>query len=149
MSKSKKVPGVQIHDWRYENDPNLKGAGYLLTQRGRLQFVPSEYITFRAMERSRSSQLLQEWDRWMRDLGKSTHTVIQRAVKSAPSMTVEELDQHYRNRYAADRELDTLENSARQLAEADRDLALLVQERRGKQSLNRTQKSMDQMDALD
>lgn len=37
------------------------GAGYFLSQQGRLSFTPEDYIEFRALKREDSNKLLQEW----------------------------------------------------------------------------------------
>ena len=63
-----------------EFDASRKGAGYFLSQTGRLHFEPSGYIAFRAVEEDCASRLIQEWDRWMRDLMNSASSSVQEAT---------------------------------------------------------------------
>lgn len=129
--------------WQDAYDPNRKGAGYFLSQTGRLRFEPAGYIAFRGVVRAASPKLLQEWDRWLRDLGKSINTTVQKAVKGASSMTQEHLDQFYEGRVVAKRDLAALEHSAEQLSDADNELRRRVQRRRGKSDLMEEEECLD------
>ncbi|KAK3844408.1 MAG: hypothetical protein J3R72DRAFT_438838 [Linnemannia gamsii] len=130
MSKSDKDSRPPGADWRSEFDSRRKGAGYFFSQRGRLSFTPSGYIGFRSLDRAHSSSLLQEWDVWIRDLKACTQEHVQRAAKAAPSLTTNDLDQYYRDRIVADRDLEVLANSSCQLKDADLELRLHLQRRR-------------------
>ncbi|KAG0008581.1 hypothetical protein BGZ80_003284, partial [Entomortierella chlamydospora] len=80
---------------------------------------PQEYIQFRAVSRDQSTILIHEWSRWMADLKKSPHGGVQRAAVAALPLTQKNLDDYYRLRFFAKRELDTLESSSQQLKAAD------------------------------
>ncbi|KAF9182563.1 hypothetical protein BGZ49_004687 [Haplosporangium sp. Z 27] len=114
-------------EWQTTIDANRLGAGYFLSQRGRLHFDPSEYIAFRALEKSRSSQLLLEWARWMQDLQNSSHEFVCQKAKAAPRMTNKDIDNYYKDRIVANHELDILEISSNQVVEGGRNLTSLLQ----------------------
>lgn len=119
-------------EWQLDFDANRKGAGYFLSQTGRLRFEPSGYIAFRALEEAHASRLIQEWDRWIRDLKNSTHSFVQEAAAATRPLTIHDLDQYYLDRVVVQRDKAILENSSKQLTEGDKELFLRLQELRRK-----------------
>jgi hypothetical protein len=133
MSKSQQDRRrVGAAEWQSEFDANRKGAGYFLSQTGRLCFEPTGYIASRALEENRASRLIQEWDRWIRDLKSSAHSFVREAATATRPLTIEDLDQYYRNRIVVQRDMVVLENSSKQLADGDQELYLRLQELRRK-----------------
>lgn len=120
-------------EWQSEFDANRKGAGYFLSQTGRLCFEPTGYIASRALEENRASRLIQEWDRWIRDLKSSAYSFVREAATATRPLTIEDLDQYYRNRIVVQRDMVVLENSSKQLADGDQELYLRLQELRQSQ----------------
>ena len=116
-------------EWQSEFDANRKGAGYFLSQTG---LEPTGYIAFRALEENRASRLIQEWDRWIRDLKSSAYSFVREAATASRPLTIEDLDQYYRNRIVVQRDMVVLENSSKQLADGDQELYLRLQELRRK-----------------
>jgi hypothetical protein len=119
-------------DWRVSYKSTRIGAGYFLRQHGRLKFTPEGYISFRGLNREDSNHLIQEWDRWIRDLQDSSHEHVRNAATHAPSMCSEHLDAYYRDRVIAESEITSLENSSKKLADSEQEPILLTQKRRGK-----------------
>ncbi|KAF9406007.1 hypothetical protein BGZ76_006438, partial [Entomortierella beljakovae] len=117
-------------DWRDAFNDARVGAGYFFSQSGRLKFTPEGYIGFRALERKDSNKLLQEWDRWIRDLRGSTYEHVRIAANLAASMSIDHLDAYYQDRVIADRDITSLENSSKQMADSEQELRLLVAKHR-------------------
>ncbi|KAF9404053.1 hypothetical protein BGZ94_004400, partial [Podila epigama] len=117
-------------EWQSEYDANRKGAGYFLSQNGRLRFEPSGYIAFRALEEDRASRLIQEWDRWIRDLKNSKYSFVREAAAATRPLTIHDLDQYFRDRIVVQRDKTILENSSKQLTDGDQEIYLRLQELR-------------------
>ncbi|KAI7830374.1 hypothetical protein BC939DRAFT_439149 [Gamsiella multidivaricata] len=94
-----------------------------------MHFDPFEYMAFRALERSCSSQLLSEWARWMQDLQNSSYEFVCRKAKAAPRLTNSDIDKYYENRIVTNHELDILETSSNQVIAAGRKLTSILQKR--------------------
>jgi len=127
-----KTTGKQKSDWRDNFNSARIGAGYFLSQQGQLTFTPEGYIGFRAVKREDSRQLIQEWNRWIRDLRSSPYLHVRIAASAAPSLCSEHLDGYYRDRVVAESEITSLENSSKKLADSEQELIYLTQKRRGK-----------------
>lgn len=124
--------GKQKSDWRESYKSTRIGAGYFLSQHGRLKFTLEGYIGFRGVKREDSNQLIQEWDRWIRDLRTSSHDHVRNAASHAQFMCSEHLDVYYRDRVVAESEITSLENSSKKLADSEQELIFLTQKRRAK-----------------
>lgn len=118
-------------DWRDHLNSARVGAGYFLSQQGRLIFTPEGYIEFRALRREDSEKLLQEWDRWIRDLRNCPFEHVKIAAGLAPSMRRKDLEAYYREQVVTESEITSLENSSKKLADAEQELISLAQQRRG------------------
>ncbi|KAF9907757.1 hypothetical protein EC991_010627 [Linnemannia zychae] len=134
-----------MSQWRENYKSTRIGAGYFLGQHGRLKFTPEGYISFRGVSREDSSQLMQEWDRWIRDLQGSSHEHVRNAAAHAPSMCREHLDAYYRDRVVAESEITSLENSSKKLADSEQELILLTQKRRAKRNAQDDSEDRDSM----
>ncbi|KAH7026959.1 hypothetical protein BKA57DRAFT_511706 [Linnemannia elongata] len=111
--------------WHSEIIDQRKGAGYFLSQTGHPCFKPVDYIKYRALQRDRSSALIDEWNRWLLDLKRSSHEAVRRAAVTASALTQDDIDEYYRDRVSVDREHDALESSRKQLRVTDQQLTLL------------------------
>ncbi|ORZ07705.1 hypothetical protein BCR41DRAFT_399515 [Lobosporangium transversale] len=108
-------------DWNEVISVSRKGAGYLISLSGRLEFNPCDYIAFRGLRREKTLllRLRQEWDQWIRDLKKSKVAKVREAAINAPRMTNQHLDEYYCERLIVGREWSVLHNSIEQLDNAD------------------------------
>lgn len=95
-------------------------------------FEPTGYIASRALEEIRASRLIKEWGRWIRDLKSSAYSFVREVATATRPLTIEDLDQYYRNRIVVQRDIVVLENSSKQLADGDQELFLHLQELRRK-----------------
>ncbi|KAF9904570.1 hypothetical protein BX616_001247 [Lobosporangium transversale] len=126
--------GIDVGDWRNGFNQARVGAGYFLSQQGRLKFTPEGYIGFRALRRQDSTKLLQEWDRWIRDLRCSPFEHVKKAANLASAMCIKHLDDYYRDRVISESEIISLENASEKLADSEQELILLSRERREKRN---------------
>ncbi|KAH7054757.1 hypothetical protein BKA57DRAFT_234538 [Linnemannia elongata] len=110
------------------------GAGDFLTQNGRLQFTPEGDIEFRGVKREDSNQLIQEWDRWIRDLRTTNQDHVRNAASHAQPICSEHLDVYYRDQVVAESEITSLENSSKKLADSEQELIFLTQKRRAERN---------------
>ncbi|KAF9187376.1 hypothetical protein BGZ51_001343 [Haplosporangium sp. Z 767] len=129
MSSSK------MSSWHNEIDARRKGAGYFLSQGGRLRFEPAEYVAFRAVSRAASDALILEWVQWLRILKNSRYEHVRRAAAAASPLTQAHLDEYYKGRLLKTRALTAMESSIEQVTAADSKVTeLLYKEFDGKPS---------------
>ncbi|KAF9967232.1 hypothetical protein BGZ73_000656, partial [Actinomortierella ambigua] len=114
MSSSSKSP-----IWHSEIAPHRNGAGYFLSQNGRLQLQPIDYIDFRNLPREASHLLVREWSRWIHDFKRSPNDHVRRIAVSARPLTQSHLDEYYRGKMIKKRALDAMETSIDQISAAD------------------------------
>ncbi|KAF9343785.1 hypothetical protein BGX26_005202 [Mortierella sp. AD094] len=122
--------GLHKEAWKDEIDATKAGAGYFLSIKGRPEFNPSEYISFRGLTLSEAQRLLPaEWVGWIQDLKTSTYEHVQRRAVSAPTMTVDDIYNFYKTRILDHHELEILGESSQQVVSGGHQLASLLQER--------------------
>ncbi|KAF9175538.1 hypothetical protein BGX20_004425 [Mortierella sp. AD010] len=124
----------QKNDWKEFFKTGRIGAGYFLTQKGRLSLSPEGYIKYRAVKREESDRLLHEWDRWILDLQNHDHEYLRSAGDKAPPMYKDHLDAYYRERVVAESEISSLENSSTMIGDSEKELISLSQKRRAKRN---------------
>ncbi|KAF9991412.1 hypothetical protein BGZ79_004542, partial [Entomortierella chlamydospora] len=129
-----KTAGKQNGGWKDSISSTRIGSGYFLSQQSQLKFTPEEYIGFRAVKREYSNQLIQEWDRWIRDLRASSYLHVRIAASAAPSLCSEHLDAYYRDRVVAESQITSLENSSKKLADSEKELIHLTQKLRAQRN---------------
>lgn len=115
--------------WHSEIDARRKGAGYFLSQGGRLRFEPAGYVAFRAVPREASDMVAQEWARWLYDLKNSRHEHVRRTAAAASLFTQAHLDEYYKSRLLKKRALAAMESSIEQVTAADSKVTELLYEK--------------------
>ncbi|KAF9416184.1 hypothetical protein BGZ94_010287 [Podila epigama] len=119
--------------WPDEINDRRKGAGYFPLQTGHPCFKPVDYIRYRSLTRQQSFALVDEWGRWMLDLKRSSCEAVRRAAVAASALTLQDIDEYYRERVYVDREQNALESSRDHLQVADQLHRARMERRLGEQ----------------
>ena len=130
MNESEGSKGANKEACKNGIDTARAGAGYFLSIKGRPEFTPSEYVSFRGLTLSEAQRLLPaEWVRWVQDLQTSSSEHVRRRAASAPTMTVDDIYNFYKSRIIDYHELGILEESSQQVVSGGHQLASLLQQR--------------------
>ncbi|KAK3833214.1 MAG: hypothetical protein J3R72DRAFT_233116 [Linnemannia gamsii] len=128
--RSQSSKGLNNEAWKDEIDTGKIGAGYFLSLKGRPDFDPLEYVSFRGLTWAEAERLLPaEWTGWVQDLKTNTYKHIQRRAVSAPILTVHDIYNFYKNQLLDHHELGILGESSQQVVSGGHQLASLLQER--------------------
>src|SRR5690349_3221098 len=107
MKGSEGSKGSNKEAWKNGIDTARAGAGYFLSFKGKPEFKPSEYVSFRRLTLSEAQRLLPaEWVRWVQDLKASPYEHVRRRAASAPTMTVDDIYNFYKTRILDNHELE-------------------------------------------
>ncbi|KAG0220774.1 hypothetical protein BGX31_010540, partial [Mortierella sp. GBA43] len=130
MKGSKGSNGLNKEAWKDEIDAARDGAGYFLAFKGKPEFKPLEYVSFRGLSLSEARRLLPtEWLRWIQDLKTSPSEHVRRRAVSAPALTAFDITDLYKSRNIDSHELEILEESSQQVINGGQEPGSLLQGR--------------------
>ncbi|KAF9575148.1 hypothetical protein BGW38_008246 [Lunasporangiospora selenospora] len=130
MEKGSESPIGSFNEaWKDEIDATKAGAGYFLSLKGRPEFNPLDYISFRGLVWSEAPCLPSEWVGWMQDLKVSTFEHVRRRALTAPALTFHDVYNVYKVRILDRHELEILGESSQQVVDSGHQPSSLMQER--------------------
>ncbi|KAI1288619.1 hypothetical protein EDD11_009887 [Mortierella claussenii] len=130
MNESEGSKGPSKEAWKNEIDTARVGAGYFLSFKGKPEFKPLEYVSFRGLTSSEAQRLLPaEWIQWVQDLKASPSEHVRRRAVSAPTLTVDAIHGFYKARIVDNHELELLGESSQQVVNGGRELGTLMHDR--------------------